>query len=249
MVFDNAAKRRALKALLLLLPLFALLTLSTSLWESAFGPLFPRLEQLVYPLASFPLLVGEHLLLVGLSSGAAILIGITLGILVTRPWGRDLLPAASSLASMGQTFPPVAVLALAVPVVGFGFAPTFIALFLYGLLPILANTISGMESLDDGILEAARGMGMTRSQCLFRVELPLAAPVILAGVRISTVINTGTAALGATIGAGGLGKPIIAGLIGDNPAYILEGAILVALLAIIIDTILGMVSVARVEGV
>jgi osmoprotectant transport system permease protein len=141
---------------------------------------------------------------------------------------------------MGQTFPPVAVLAVAVPVVGFGFKPTIIALFLYGLLPVLRNTITGLESVSPDILEASYGMGMTPLQVLTGVELPLAAPVVMAGVRISTVINIGTAALGATIGAGGLGKPIIAGLIGENPAYILEGAILVGFFAIIVDMGLGM---------
>ncbi|PLX40968.1 MAG: hypothetical protein C0608_07540 [Deltaproteobacteria bacterium] len=248
MANSHGSRSKALIALALLIPLFAAITLFDSIWEHAFGALFPQLEKLVYPLASFPLLVGEHLLLVGFSSGAAIVIGISLGIAVTRAWGRDLLPAVNAIASMGQTFPPVAVLALAVPVVGFGFAPTFIALFLYGLLPVLANTISGLNNLDRGVLEAARGMGMTRTQCLIKVELPLAAPVILAGVRISTVINTGTAALGATIGAGGLGKPIVAGLIGDNPAYILEGAILVALLAIIIDTILSLLPSSEAQS-
>jgi osmoprotectant transport system permease protein len=124
--------------------------------------------------------------------------------------------------------------------VGFGFKPTVIALFLYGLLPILRNTIAGIEDVSPDVIDAARGMGMKPHQILFRIEIPLAGRVIMAGIRVSTVINIGTAALGATIGAGGLGKPIIAGLIGENPAFILEGAILVGILAIIVDTTLGM---------
>lgn len=203
--------------------------------------LFPSIDKTIYDLAPFKQLVVEHLVLVLVSSGLATALGLLTGISVTRTWGRDFLPAVSALASMGQTFPPVAVLALAVPVVGFGFKPTVIALFLYGLLPIVRNTITGIDSVATDIIEAARGMGMTPIQVLSQIEIPLSVPVILTGIRISTVINIGTATLGATIGAGGLGKPIIAGLIGENPAYILEGAILVGLLAIIVDTALGMI--------
>ncbi len=234
-------KRGAIATLAVLSALFGLLVFQPGLWRRVFSVLFPGLDSVVYEMAPFSQLVGEHLLLVALSSGLATFIGVLTGIFVTRSGGREFLPAVNALASIGQTFPPVAVLAVAVPVVGFGFKPTVIALLLYGLLPIMRNTIAGLEALDPAVVEAARGMGMTPRQVLARVELPLAAPVILAGVRISTVINIGTATLGATIGAGGLGKPIIAGLIGDNPAYILEGAILVGLFAVIIDTGLGLV--------
>ena len=224
-----------------LMGVFVVLTLSTSLWSAAMRIFFPSLDKVIYDMAPFTELVVEHGILVLVSSGLATLLGLTTGIAVTRSWGRDFLPAVNALASMGQTFPPVAVLAIAVPVVGFGFKPTIIALFLYGLLPIVRNTITGIDSVDSDVLEAASAMGMTPFQVLKSVEIPLAMPVILAGIRISTVINIGTATLGATIGAGGLGKPIIAGLISDNPAFILEGAILVGLFAIIVDTMLGMV--------
>lgn len=223
----------------LLVTLLAVLASRSGPWSWAFHHLFPGLDPLVYPMAPLSELVGEHLLLVLLSSGAATVAGVAAGVFVTRPGGRDFLAAVDALSSIGQTFPPVAVLAVAVPVLGFGFKPTILALFLYGLMPIVRNTIAGLEAVDPYALEAARGMGMTPFQRLLRIELPLAAPVILAGIRISTVINVGTATLGATIGAGGLGKPIIAGLVGDNPAYILEGAILVGLLAVLLDTSLG----------
>jgi osmoprotectant transport system permease protein len=224
-----------------LLMVFAFLTLSADIWRLSMSWLFPSLDRVIYDMAPFTELVVEHVVLVLVSSGLAALFGLTTGIAVTRSRGRDFLPAVSAFASMGQTFPPVAVLAIAVPVVGFGFKPTIIALFLYGLLPIVRNTITGIDSVDSDVLEAARGMGMTPFQVLKSVEIPLAMPVILAGIRISTVINIGTATLGATIGAGGLGKPIIAGLISENPAFILEGAILVGFFAIIVDTTLGMV--------
>jgi len=232
--------KRQIYTISTLLLVFACLTISADIWRLSMSWLFPSLDRVIYDMAPFTELVVEHGVLVLVSSGLATLLGLTTGIAVTRSRGRDFLPAVSALASMGQTFPPVAVLAIAVPVVGFGFKPTIIALFLYGLLPIVRNTITGIDSVDSDVLEAASGMGMTPFQVLKLVEIPLAMPVILAGIRISTVINIGTATLGATIGAGGLGKPIIAGLISENPAFILEGAILVGLFAIIVDTILGM---------
>jgi osmoprotectant transport system permease protein len=236
---DRTRKRQFI-VLSALTGIFCLLVFWTGLWSWAFTRLFPDLDTVIYEMASFPELVSEHIALVAVSSGLATIIGLLAGIFVTRSWGRDFLPAVNAFASIGQTFPPVAVLALAVPVVGFGFKPTVIALFLYGLLPVIRNTIAGIESVSPDVLDAASGMGMTPAQVLTKVELPLSAPVVVAGVRISTVINTGTATLGATIGAGGLGKPIIAGLISDNPAYILEGAILVGLFAIIVDTALNL---------
>jgi len=236
----DRSRKRQFTILGILTGFFCLLVFWTKLWSWAFTKFFPSLDTVIYEMAGFPELVMEHIALVAVSSGLATIIGLAAGIVVTRTWGRDFLPAVNALASMGQTFPPVAVLALAVPVVGFGFKPTVIALFLYGLLPVIRNTIVGLESVSADVLDAASGMGMTPGQVLTKVELPLSAPVILAGVRISTVINIGTATLGATIGAGGLGKAIIAGLISDNPAFILEGAILVGLFAIIVDTTLGL---------
>jgi osmoprotectant transport system permease protein len=126
-----------------------------------------------------------------------------------------------------------------VPVLGFGTLPTVVALFLYGLLPVVRNTVAGLRSVPGPILDAAYGMGMTRTQALFRVEYPLALPVILAGVRISVVVNIGTAMIGAVIGAGGLGSPIVAGLVRDNLAFVLEGAVPAAMLAILVDQLLA----------
>ncbi len=146
------------------------------------------------------------------------------------------MPLVGQLASLGQTFPPVAVLALAVPVLGFGTLPIIVALMLYGLLPIVRNTLAGINDVDATIKEAAQAMGMTPWQVLSHVELPLAAPVILAGVRTSVTINIATAALGATVGASNLGDPIIAGIVNGNMAYVLQGALLIALLALSVDS-------------
>lgn len=218
---------------------FILLISNMALWESFLGWLFPEEREVLHPRGTLLELVAEHMWMVLVSSGLATIIGISIGVLVTRPMGRQYLPLVSNLSSLGQTFPPVAVLALAVPLLGFGFKPTVAALLLYGLLPIVRNTIAGIENIPPDVREAAYGMGMSSWQALFKVELPLALKVIMSGIRISVVINIGTATVGATIGAGGLGSPIIAGLVAENPAFVLEGAIPAALLAFSVDAFLG----------
>ena len=177
----------------------------------------------------------DHMALVGLSSLAAILLGCGAAIAVTRPWGREFRGLLETVATMGQTFPPVAVLALAVPVMGFGAEPALIALTLYALLPVVENTVAGLDGVSPAVLESARGLGMGPTEVLFKVELPLAAPVILAGVRTAVIINVGTAAIASTVGAKTLGLPIIVGLNGSNQAYVIQGALIVAALAVVID--------------
>ncbi len=218
---------------------FVWLVANMELWEAILSFLFPQEAQVLHPRASLLVLVWEHIQLVLISSSLTILIGVPLGIWVTRPSGKNFLPIVTDLTSFGQTFPPVAVLALAVPMLGFGLLPTVVALFLYGLLPVVRNTIAGLRAVPQDILDAAYGMGMSRMQALIRVEIPLAARVILAGVRISVIINFGTAMIGAVIGAGGLGSPIVAGLVQDNIAYIIEGAAPAAILAILADQLLA----------
>jgi len=200
-----------------------------------FVALFPGLDNPVYVQDGFPALLLGHLGIVAAASAVAVGGGVAAGILVTRRAGRDFRGLLESVAAVGQAFPPVAVLALAVPAMGFGPAPAVLALTLYGLLPVVQNTIAGLESAPAEAVAAARGMGMTGAQVLFRVELPLAAPVILAGIRVSVVIGTGTAAIASTVGARTLGLPIIVGLNGSNAAYVLQGAVLVALLAMTLD--------------
>ncbi len=218
---------------------FVVLLNNMSWWEALLRFLFPQHNQVLYPTANLLVLVGEHMKLVMISSGFTILIGIPLGIWVTRRSGSNFLPLVNDLTSFGQTFPPVAVLALAVPLFGFGLVPTVIALFLYGLLPVTLNTVARLKAVPQNLLEVAYGMGMGRVQALVQVEMPLAAPVILAGVRISVIINVGTAMIGAVIGAGGLGSPIIAGLVQFNTAYVIEGATPAALLAVLLDQLLA----------
>ncbi|MCG5045096.1 ABC transporter permease [Enterobacteriaceae bacterium 155047] len=200
-----------------------------------FSTLFPELPRPVYQQESFISLTLAHFWLVGVSSAIAMVLGLGAGILVTRPAGREFRPLVETIAAIGQTFPPVAVLAIAVPVIGFGQQPAIIALILYGVLPILQATLAGLAAVPSAVVSVSQGMGMSAWQRLLKVELPLAAPVILAGVRTSVIINIGTAAIASTVGANTLGTPIIIGLSGFNTAYILQGALLVALAAIVVD--------------
>ena len=200
-----------------------------------FSALFPALERPVYSQEPFAQLLWQHCWLVGWSSAASVAIGTATGIWVTRPGGRAFRPMAETVVSIGQTFPPAAVLAVAVPVVGFGELPALIALALYGLLPVLQGTVSGIESVPLPVRESADGMGMSAWQRLLKVELPLALPVWLTGVRTSVIINIGTAAIASTVGAKTLGSPIIVGLSGFNTAYVLQGALLVGMLAVLVD--------------
>ncbi|WP_249023029.1 MULTISPECIES: ABC transporter permease [Kluyvera] len=221
--------------LLWLLALFIALLIGLPYSEPLFHTLFPEQPRPLYQQAGFLALTLAHGKLVVISSLAAVVIGVGAGVLVTRPEGREFRPLVETLAAMGQTFPPVAVLALAVPVMGFGEQPAIVALILYGILPVLQGTLAGLASVPVGALSVAEGMGMTGGQRLWKVELPLAAPVIVAGIRTSVIVNIGTATIASTVGANTLGTPIIIGLSGFNTAYVVQGAILVALAAIIVD--------------
>ena len=221
----------------LLWAVLALIALVAVLPHSAplFGRLFPELQRPVYLQEPFAQLLWQHCVLVALSSAIAVLIGSAAGVFVTRGAGRAFASVVQATVSMGQTVPPVAVLAIAVPLVGFGELPALIALTLYGILPVLRATVAGLQSVPLAVRQSATGMGMSPWQCLKQVDVRLALPVWLAGVRASVIINIGTAAIASTVGAKTLGSPIIVGLSGFNTAYVLQGAVLVGMLAIVID--------------
>ena len=203
-----------------------------------FAPLFAPLTQYgappIYDQGNLLGLALAHLGTVCCAAAASTLVAVGLGILVTRPSGAQFLPLSRTLVNIGQTFPPVAVLAVTVPLVGFGEKPTLIALFAYGLLPIFENTIVALQTCPPQVLEAANGMGMSARQRLWSVELPLALPLILEGVRLSLVINVGTATIGSTVAAKGLGEVIIAGLLSNNNAFILQGGLVTGLMAVLL---------------
>jgi len=204
----------------------------------SFAPLFAPLTQNgappIYDQGNLLALALAHLGTVCLAAAASTVVAVGLGILVTRPSGREFLPLSRTLVNIGQTFPPVAVLAVTVPLVGFGEKPTLIALFAYGLLPIFENTIVGLQGCPPAVLEAASGMGMSARQRLASVELPLAMPLILEGIRLSLVINVGTATIGSTVAAKGMGEVIIAGLLSNNTAFVLQGGLVTALMAVLL---------------
>jgi len=214
------------------------LLLTFLLFPQTFAPLFAPLTHYgappIYDQGNLLSLALAQLATVLLAAAASTVAAVGLGILVTRRAGAQFLPLSRTLVNIGQTFPPVAVLAVAVPLVGFGEKPTLIALFAYGLLPIFENTIAGVRGCPPAVLEAASGMGMSPGQRLRRVELPLAMPLILEGIRLSLVINVGTATLGSTVAAKGLGEVIIAGLLSSNTAFILQGGLVTALMAVLL---------------
>ncbi|AIP61816.2 ABC transporter permease [Burkholderia thailandensis] len=206
-----------------------------------FAPFADNGAPAIYPRASLLDLTLSHLAIVAAASAAGAIAALAAGIFVTRRAGAEFLPVARSVVHIGQTFPPVAVLALAVPAVGFGVKPVLIALILYGLLPIFESTIAGLQDVPADAVDAARGMGMSALQRLAWVELPLAFPVILNGIRLAVVINLGTATIGSTVAAKGLGDVIIAGLQTSNTAFVLQGGLVVALLAVLIYDALGVI--------
>jgi osmoprotectant transport system permease protein len=185
----------------------------------------------------------EHLKMSAVSTALAALIAVPLGVLMTRRATRRASAPVLFVANIGQTVPTVAVLALMLTVTGLGFRTAVFALWLYSLLPILQNTFVGIRGVDPAVVEAAQGMGMNPMRVLLRVELPLALPVLMAGIRTAAVVNVGTAALGTFIGAGGLGAVIEVGINNQRDHLLYVGAVLTALLALVVDWAVGVIAV------
>ena len=181
----------------------------------------------------------NHIKMVGIAELLAIAVGVPLGIFVTRPGLKRFATPIVGTANVGQTIPSLAVIAIMAPILGYGFNSAIIALFVYSLLPVLRNSYAGIKDIDPAIIESAKGMGMSRTQIAWRIELPLARPVIMAGIRTSTVICVGTATLAVLVGGEGLGKIILTGLYTQIPLLIVQGAAPTAALAVILDTFLG----------
>jgi osmoprotectant transport system permease protein len=199
-------------------------------WFGAGSPLVERT-----PLST---LVLQHLNLVTIATSAAILVGIGLGLAVRLSRSQEFESLIMRVAALGETVPSAAVIALSVPLLGYGSEPILLALFVYAILPIVRNTVSGLHSVANEITEAAKGMGYTDLQQVLRVEFPLAMPTLIAGIRTAVVINISAATLGATVGAGGLGVPIIAGIRTSDPVMVILGSIPVILMAFLADRLL-----------
>jgi len=194
--------------------------------------------------------IWEHIQLAAVSTVFVVLIAIPLGVVMTRPFTRSFRGVLLTLANIGQAVPTIGLLALlAVAFVFIGFSAAIVGLVAYAVLPVLRNTIVGLGQVDENILEAGRGMGISKFGVLRRIELPLAVPIILAGVRTALVINVGTATLAAYINAGGLGRIIIAGLSTNRITVQITGAVLTAVLALLIDYLAGIAEdVLRPKG-
>ncbi|SHE96371.1 ABC transporter permease/substrate-binding protein [Chryseobacterium sp. OV279] len=183
--------------------------------------------------------VVQHLGLTFLSLILAIIIGVPLGIMIARK--RKLSSPVLGVAGILQTIPSIALLGFMIPAFGIGAKPAIVALLIYALLPIIRNTYTGITEVNSTVIEAAKAMGMNKSQLLFKVELPLAMPVIIAGIRTAAVINVGVATLASFVAAGGLGEFIFGGISLNNTNMILAGAIPAALLAVLLDQTIALV--------
>ncbi len=226
--------RRALPALLLGVGFLACV-FRFDLIEAFLAPILRR-KQVFADRESLAVLAGRHLALVAATSVPAFLTAFSLALGATRSRSTQVREILLKLASIGETVPTAALIALLVPALGYGFPPVASALFLYGLLPVFRNTLTGLESTPAQLVDAAAGCGMTATQALFRVRLPYAAPLVIQGIRVSLVVNIAAATIGAAVGAGGLGAPIVAGIRSFDSILILKGSLPVALLALFVDS-------------
>ncbi len=191
----------------------------------------------------------EHLKLTGTAAAVVVVLAVTAGVLLTRPFARRVSPYLVNVANIGQGVPSIGVLALLAIFYGLGFYPALAALVAYAFLPVLRNTMVGLRQVDRSVIESARGMGMTKTAVLFRIELPLAIPIMLAGIRTALVITVGTAALATFIGAGGLGDLIQVGISLNRLPVLITGAVLTSVLALLIDWLAGVAEdVLRPKG-
>lgn len=177
----------------------------------------------------------EQIQLTVVSTVLVLAIAIPMGIVLTRPFARSITPVAIAVFNIGQAIPSIGLIVLLAVVWDIGFRPMVVALVAYTVLPVLRNTMVGLRQVDASVIEAARGMGMTKGAVLARIEMPLAVPIIMAGLRTALTINVGTATLGALVGAGTLGELIVAGIVQNKQLIVVVGAILVAVLALLVD--------------
>lgn len=234
---EDSGRSRSLAGYLAMPAFLAAVVVALFTWLSIRG-LRPTEERLLQPsaLASDTL---RHLELTAVSTAAVLVIAIPLGILLTRQFARRITPFAVSTFNIGQAVPSIGLIALLAIVWDIGFWPVVVALVAYTVLPVLRNTMVGLRQVDESVIESARGMGMTKTAVLLRIELPLAVPIVMAGLRTALTICVGTATLGAFVGAGGLGVQIVAGIVQNRQVITVTGAVLVAVLALLIDYLGG----------
>lgn len=182
----------------------------------------------------------EHVWLVFVSTVLVIAIGVPLGVALSRPGARFIQTPVLAFANAGQAIPSIGVLVLLAIIYSTGFAMAVVSLVLYALLPVLRNTMVGLAQVEPAVIDAARGMGMGRRRMLFTVELPLAVPVMLAGIRVALILNVGVATLATYTNAGGLGDLIERGIVNDRVPILLTGCLLTIALALVVDWLAGL---------
>ncbi len=232
-----APGRRALFRYVAMPAFLALVCLVLYLWVQ--GKELDSIEQRLVNADKIRDSIVDHIKLAAASTVLVVLIAVPLGILLTRAFARWMTPAVIGLANIGQMVPSIGVLVLLALTWSIGFRPAVVALVAYSVLPVLRNTMIGLQQVDRFLIEAGRGMGMGKRRVLARIELPLAVPVILAGVRTALVINVGAATLATFVNAGGLGDIISGGLSTSRDTVIITGAVLTATLALLIDWVGG----------
>ncbi|MDQ4063144.1 MAG: ABC transporter permease [Actinomycetota bacterium] len=181
----------------------------------------------------------EHLQLTAAATAAVVVLAVSTGVLLTRPFASRVSSVLVNVANIGQGLPSIGVLALLAIFFGLGFRYALIGLIAYAFLPVLRNTMVGLRQVDRNVIEAGRGMGMSKNAVLFRIELPLAVPIMLAGIRTALVITIGTATLATFIGAGGLGALIETGISLNRTPVLVTGAVLTSVLALFVDWLAG----------
>lgn len=229
-----AAASKEDRLLLVGLPIFTvLLLISWTIWSNVTE--FDDIEARLLTWSNIGFLTWQHLLIVIVSACIVVATAIPMGVILTRRGARAASPVVVGIANAGQAAPVIGVIVLLALAIGFGFWIAVLALTIYAFLPVLANTIAGLRGVDPSLVEAARGMGMSSTQVLFRVELPLAIPVIMTGVRTALVLLVGAGAFATFIDAGGLGLLIQTGIVMFRYSILVSGAILVAALALSVE--------------
>ena len=219
--------------------LLALILGGTYLWVSSLE--LDSIEQRTLNAAMLTEKTLEHLELTAVSTAIVIVIAIPLGILLSRRFARPVVPVVLAVANIGQGVPSLGLITIIVLWTSLGFGPVIIGLVACSVLPILRNTMVGLEQVDQKVIQASRGMGMSPLQVLLKVELPLALPVMIAGIRTALIINVGTATLGTYFGVGGLGYIIVNGIQLDRTPVLITGIVMVSALALLVDYLAGAV--------
>jgi osmoprotectant transport system permease protein len=235
---DAAPSRRGSLGRYLFMPVLLSIVL-LFVWRSVSSRELDSTEQKRLRLDYVLDMTAAHVKLTVYSTVLVLLIAIPVGILLTRSFARVITPSAITIFNIGQAVPTIGLLVILAIVWDIGFWPTVLGLTAYTTLPVLRNTMVGLEQVDASVIESARGMGMTKLAVLTRIELPLAVPVIMAGLRTALTINVGTATLGAFIGADCLGRQIVSGFSSNHPYITIIGGILVAVLALLVDYLAG----------